>query len=576
MRYRLARGLRRMFQPPKDIKADLAAGSIGGIAAIPDGLAAAVMAGVNPIHGIYASIFGRIAGGLTTASATMCVTVTSAMSITIADAMGTISGEEQAGALALLVLIAGLVQLAMGVLRLGFITRFVANTVIVGFLSGIAATIVLSQVGELAGYRSAESGVLPRVYDLFRHLREVDLSTLLVGCMTIVTVLALQRTRLVTLAMILALVVATVVTHLAGLENVRLVRDVYNIPGALPLPILPDLTFLPDVTVTGIAVGLVGLLQGAGVSQTFPNRNGGYPNMSADFRGQGIANIACALLRGIPVGGSFGQTALLVHAGARSRWATVISGVVAAVSIIFLAPLVEALPMASVAGLLMVVGARAFSPEAIRMVWRSGWVNGAVMAFTFVSTLVLPLEQAVMLGVLVSFLLHIFRAANHLELLQLIPRADGLYEERLPPSRLASREVLVLIPNGSLFFAAAQVLESRLPDPADAEKPVVILLLRGRKELGSTFIGMVERYSRKLQARGGKLILAGVNGRVLEQLRRTRVLYHLDPNNVYTATPVVGEALRKAYADAEQWLSPTPEAGEQSLPAPPNASSDPR
>src|SRR5690625_6946578 len=107
---------------------------------------------------------------------------------------------------------------------------------------------------------------------------------------------------------------------------------------------------------TGIAVGIVGLLLGAGVSHTFPNRDGRYPDISADFRGQGVANIACSLLRGIPVGGSFGQTALVGHAGARSRWANVISGITAAVGILFLAPVVEALPMASVAGLLVVVG----------------------------------------------------------------------------------------------------------------------------------------------------------------------------------------------------------------------------
>lgn len=555
MRYRLARHLRRLFRSAKDLKADLASGSIGGIAAIPDGLASAVMAGVNPIHGIYASIVGRIAGGLTTASAMMCVTTTSAISITLAHTMAGIKEEEQAGALALLVLVAGLVQLGMGVLRLGFITRFISNTVIVGFLSGVAATIVLSQLGELMGYHSTEMGVLPRVYDLFTHLEEIEVNALLVGAVTIITMLVLQWTRLVMLAMVLALAVSTLVTHVFGLSGVRLVSDAYDIPGALPLPILPDLAFLPQVTMTGIAVGIVGLLQGAGVSHTFPNRDGRYPDISADFRGQGVANIACSLLRGIPVGGSFGQTALVVHAGARSRWANVISGITAAVGILFLAPVVEALPMASVAGLLVVVGARAFSPESIRIIWTSGWINAIVMGFTFASTLMLPIEQAVMLGVLATFILQIFRAANRLELLQLIPRPDGLYEERFPPTHLLSRQIVVLSPNGSLFFAGAQVLESRLPDPSNAEQPVIILLLRGRKEIGSTIIGVVDRYARKLQARGGKLMLVGVSQRVLEQLRRTRVLDHLEPHNVYPATPLLGEALRNAYADAERWLN---------------------
>lgn len=554
----LLRHMRRArlnLPPVRHLKADISAGAVGGVAAIPDGLASAVMAGVNPVFGIYASIFGRIAGGLTTSSAMMCVTTTSAMSITAAHTMGRIAPEDQAGALALLVLIAGLVQLIMGMLRLGFLTRFISNTVVVGFLSGVAATIVISQLGELAGYQSEERHMLGRAFDLFSHPREIQLNAVLVSTITIATAVLLQRTVLRALAMMLALVVATVITHLFGLGGVRLVGDVYPIPAALPLPMLPDFSYFPEVNMTGIAVGIVGLLQGAGVSHTFPNPNGRYPNTSGDFRGQGIANLVCAFFKGIPVSGSFGQTALLIHAGARSRWATLFSGLTAAISILLLAPLVEALPMAAVSGLLVVVGTRAFSPKSVRMIWKSGWTYAAVMIFTFVATLILPIEQAVMLGVLITFVMQIFRAANRLQLLQLIPRPDGLYEELAPPDKLSGREVVVLFPHGSLFFAGAQVLEERLPDPRNAEQPVVLLVLRRRTEMGSTFISMVDRYARKLQARGGKLVLVGVNPRIIMQLKRTGLLRLLGEQNVYQSTPLVGEALRQAYADAEQWLA---------------------
>lgn len=557
---RLLSPLRLKLPPRKHLQADLAAGAIGGVAAVPDGLASAVMAGVNPVFGIYASIFGRIAGGLTTASSLMCVTTTSAMSITVAHAMANIPEQNHAGALALLVLIAGVVQLAMGMLRLGMLTRFVSNTVTVGFLSGVSATIVLSQLGELVGYRSEETHLLLRAFDLARHVNEFQLSAVLVGAITIVSTVLLQRTVLRTLAMLLALTLAAALTHLVGLD-VRLVGDSYSIPAALPMPMLPDFSYLPQVTMTGIAVGIVGLLQGAGVSLSFPNPGGRYPDTSTDFRGQGIANIVCAFTKGIPVGGSFGQTALLVHAGARSRWATLISGITAAISILLLAPIVEALPMAGIAGLLVVVGVRSFSAKQVLVIWKSGWLYAAVMIFTFAATLILPIEQAVMLGVLVTFVLQIFRAANRLQLLQLIPLPDGLYEEREPPAQLPSRSITVLLPQGSLFFASAQALETRLPDPGNAERPVVILLLRGRKEIGSTLIGMVDRYARKLQARGGRLVLVGINERVHRQLRRTRLLRLLGDENIYRATPIVGEALRKAYTDAQQWLASTDEEG---------------
>src|SRR5690625_4437071 len=105
------------------------------------------------------------------------------------------------------------------------------------------------------GYHSTEMGVLPRVYDLFTHLEEIEVNALLVGAVTIITMLVLQRTRLVMLAMVLALAVSTLVTHVFGLSGVRLVSDAYDIPGALPLPILPDLAFLPQFQSWSLAEG---------------------------------------------------------------------------------------------------------------------------------------------------------------------------------------------------------------------------------------------------------------------------------------------------------------------------------
>lgn len=550
----------------KDMRADLPAGAVGGLAAIPDGLAAGAMTGVNPMHGIYASIVGRIAGGATTGSATMCVTTTAAISITAAEVMGDIPEAQQAGALAMLVLLVGLIQLSLGLMRLGFLVRFISNTVTTGFLAGVAVTIVLSQLGDLTGYASEMEHRLLQTYDLVTHLGQVDIATFLVGALTVVTVPLLERTRIANVAMLIALALAALVTYLFRLDSVVLVGQAYTIPPGLPLPILPDLTALPQVTFTAAAVAIVGLLQGAGVSQSYPNPDGRYPNASADFVGQGIANTASALLRGLPVGGSFGQTALLVNAGARSRWAMVISGLTAGLAILLVAPLVGALPMAGVAGLLVVVGVRAFPTEQVRMIWQSGWTNGAVMSLTFVATLLLPIEQGVMLGVLVTFVLQIFRAANRLKLYEMRLREDNLFEVSEPPAKLASREFCMLYPVGSLFFAGAQVLESKLPDPNEADRPVVALALRSREEVGSTFIGMVDRYASRLQQRGGRLMLAGVTERVHRQLERTRLLNKLGPENVFPASPVIGEPLIKARDAALAWLE-AGDAPDENVPA---------
>lgn len=169
-------------------------------------------------------------------------------------------------------------------------------------------------------------------------------------------------------------------------------------------------------------------------------------------------------------------------------------------------------------------------------------------------------------------MLQIFRAANRLELRELRLRADDRYEEHPPPATLSSGEICVLYPNGSLFFAGAQVLESQLPDPDGAERPVVILVLRGRKEVGSTFIGVIDRYAHQLHRRGGRLMLAGVSERVRWQLERTGLLRKLGPENVFPSTTVIGEALAQARNAAQAWLAAaqaTPEGNGESPDATP-------
>src|SRR5690606_24420373 len=139
-------------------------------------------------------------------------------------------------------------------------------------------------LGDLTGYRSTEGHRLAKVYVLATHLAQIHPHTLAVGLLTIAVVLLVQRTRLASFALMMAMVAATLVTHLFGWEDVRLVGDAYSIPASLPLPILPELSLLSELTFTGVAAGIVGLVQGAGVSQSYPNPDGSYPNISADFR----------------------------------------------------------------------------------------------------------------------------------------------------------------------------------------------------------------------------------------------------------------------------------------------------
>ena len=261
------------------------------------------------------------------------------------------------------------------------------------------------------------------------------------------------------------------------------------------------------------------------------------------------------IFRGMPVGGSMSATSLNKSAGARSRIALMIAGGVMAVVILALPGLVGHIAMPALAGLLMLVGFRTIKPADLQSVWKTGAVQKTVLATTFVLTMVIPLQYAVLAGVGLSVFLHVVRQSNQITIKRWRLDPDGNLIETDPPAQLPANEVVVLQPYGSLFFAAAPALESQLPAPAGAAgNSVVILRLRGRTDLGTTFMDVLRRYAQTLKTTGSKLVIVSASERIQEQLRVTGVTDLITPENIYTGDERVGATFKRAYADATAWV----------------------
>jgi SulP family sulfate permease len=177
------------------------------------------------------------------------------------------------------------------------------------------------------------------------------------------------------------------------------------------------------------------------------------------------------------------------------------------------------------------------------------------MLITFVGTLVMPLQYAVFLGVALAFLLYVIQQSNRVRLVQWSPQDDGWPLEEPPPDELPSYEATILVPYGSLFFAAASAFEDQLPKASQSRGAVVILGLRGRRDMGSTVGEVLERYAGTLRQAGGKLVLAGVHESLRDQMARTGLLRVLGRENVYVATPRFGESMGEAYDRAREWVA---------------------
>jgi SulP family sulfate permease len=346
-------------------------------------------------------------------------------------------------------------MLSMGLLKLGSITRFISNSVMVGFLNGLAVLIILGQFGDLTGYASDAGNKLTQTFDLLLHPAEIDPQTTAIGVLTLLIIILLARTKAKNFSLVLAMVIGSALVLILGWSSVEVVGDIAAITGGLPSLSLPDLSLVLGLIPGALAISFIGLIQGAGVSQGIPNPDGNYPETSRDFSGQGIANIAAGFFSSLPVGGSLGGTSVVVGAGARSRWANIFTGLFFAILILLFGSLVELVAMPAVAAILIFAGYQIIDPVEIMQVWDTSWAARLVMVFTFFVTLLLPIQFAVLSAVLLSFFFHVIASASDIKIVELVQDEEGDFEVRTPPDELPSNKATLLTIRGGKFFAAA-------------------------------------------------------------------------------------------------------------------------
>ena len=536
----------------RTMKDDSIAGVVLGVQSVPDGLAGGLLAGVNPVYGLYAYMIGTFSGALFTSATFMAVQATGAMAIVVTD-VPQVSGENGDTALFTLAVMTGVIMLVAGFLKLGVLLRFVSNAVMVGFISAVGVNIILGQLDNFSGYEAEGGNRVSRTFDLLFNLGEAHWPSMGIGAATIGLIIGLEKTRLGSLGLVVAIVVTSAIVA-AFAPGVAQLQDIVDVPGTLPTPVMPDLSLIPALAIPAVALAFIGLVQGAGISSGFPNPDGEYPDTSRDFIGQGAANVAVGFLRGMPVGGSMSASSLVKQAGAKSKAALLIAAGVMAFVIVVASDLVELIAMPGLAGLLMLIGYRTVKPHDLKAVWRTGLPQATVMTITFLFTMMIPLQSAVLLGVALSILLHTVSVSNQVTLRRWVLEDEGLREID-PPKAVGAHDVVLLQPYGSLFFASAAVFEGSLPEvTADTRNSVVVLRLRGTNALGSTFVSVVSRYAESLARADSKLMLIYSDERVRDQLDASGAVDLIGEENLYESEQWLGRTMTVAHADAHAWV----------------------
>ncbi len=379
---------------------------------VPDGLATGLLAGLSPLNGLYGYMVGTLAGAAVTSSAFMVVQGTGAMAMVIADVPGLGGGDDQAQAVATLAVLTGVVMLLAGLLKLGSLLRFVSNAVLVGFMNAVGVNIVLGQVANLTGYAAPGDNRIVRTINTILSPSSLDWASVAIGLATIALIVGLERTRVGSIGLVVAVIATSAFAALLGWSSVATLDDLGVVLEGLPSLTMPSAALVPQLLLPAASLAFVGLVQGAGISARYGKADGQRADASRDFVGQGVANAACAVTGGMPVGGSASASAINLAAGARTRLAPMIAALVMAVVVVLFGPAVGYLAMPALAGLLILVGVRTIKPDDIVSVWKAGQVQRVVLVVTFVLTMLVPLQYAVVVGVGVSVVLHVVQQSN--------------------------------------------------------------------------------------------------------------------------------------------------------------------
>jgi SulP family sulfate permease len=531
---------------------DMIAAVIVTIMLIPQSLAYALLAGLPPEAGIYASIAPIILYAIFGTSRALAVGPVAVVSLLTASAVGQVAEQGTAGyavaALTLAFLSGGFLML-LGVLRLGFLANFLSHPVIAGFITASGILIAFSQLKHLLGI-SAHGHTLPQLLgSLWAHLGEINFITVIIGGLATAFLFWVRKglkpmlRRLgasPTVADVLtkagpvaAVAVTTISVWLFGLDD-RGVRIVGDVPQSLPPLTLPGFSpdLLQQLLVPAILISIIGFVESVSVAQTLAAKKRQRIDPDQELIGLGAANLGAAFTGGYPVTGGFSRSVVNYDAGAETPAAGAFTAVGLAIAAVALTPLVYYLPNATLAATIVVAVLSLVDFSILKKTWSYSKADFTAVAATIVLTLALGVEVGVASGVGISVLLHLYKTSRpHVAEIGLVPGTQHFrnihrHEVETDPA------VLSLRVDESLYFVNARFLEdliqSRVSEGSDIKD--VILMFSAVNEVDFSALESLEAINQRLTDLGIGLHLSEVKGPVMDRLEQTHFLRHLNGN----------------------------------------------
>ncbi|RAK11726.1 SulP family sulfate permease [Halanaerobium saccharolyticum] len=535
-------------------KNDMISGLTTATIALPQNMAYALILGINPIYGIYASIFSMLTASIFNFSSYVIVGPTNMMAVALFSSLSNFQGENYLQTIFLTTFLIGLFQFLLVSFNLSELIKYVSHPVIVALSHGAAVLILFSQIENFTGVNVSGSNVITKGWRFIKNLEQINFINLGVGFLTLILIYLIPQIKKELPEYLLTVIIMTIFTAVSGLNSS------ISLVGEIPKRIIDfnlinfDWHLVGQLYSKAFSIALLGLIQTMAVLQAISLKTDEEPDFDREFRSQGISNMVISFFSAFAISASFSNTFANLSAGARHRISQFFCALSIIIFILFFRPLLAYIPVAVLAGL--VIAAAAGIADFKEVIKNMKTTKGDALIFwsTFTATIVLPnLDQAIYFGVMVSLVvvLQISKKAD-IEMLY-YDKKEGdqgyhlhhAHHEEADESEISAKQARVVDLKGAVHFSAADDLKDQLEE-FFAKDTDFIIRFRNVRRIDITIIGVLEEFIDQVQASGGEVMLTGVNEKILKMFRKIGLADKVGENNIYLPETEYFAATNKA------------------------------
>ena len=543
------------LKKPEVLKADIIAGITVALVLIPQSMANAQLAGLPPQIGLYSAFLIPIVAALFGSSRQLQNGPVAIISLMTAAALIplNLSAEQYIAYAAMLAILAGIMQLVLGFLRLGIMVDFLSHPVVIGFINAAAIVISSLQISKLFGIENISGDHLyETLWNLVQAIpSQSHLPTVMMGSLSLLLLIALKKLAPKKPGILIAMIAATVLSWLLNYDD-KGGKIVGEISAGLPSFIIPSINSedLSSLLLPAFMIALLSFVEAFSIAKAVASKTRQHLSADQEMVGKGLANLVAGVSQGYAVSGSFSRTAVAFDAGAKTGFTAIVSGMIVGVTLLFFTPLLYHIPIATLAAVIIVAVAGMIQFQPFKHAWTVNPHDGVVALTVFIGTLLFAphLEWGIFIGVALSIGLYIYRTMKP-HFAEVALDSDGTFRDAHLFGMETSQSLALFRYDGDLYFANASYLEKKLLN-AVAEKPqlkVLLLDLEAVDQIDVTGIEMLTHMSEHLKEAGIEFFITRPKFKVTDTLKRSGLYEVIGNEHFFSKRTVALDAIKEKY-----------------------------